>query len=124
MHDSLHTERNPQGEPAAISAQNGESASELVASMAHDVRHLGEQYLELMKLEIRAGVDRIERLLIKRLIGGAALGLGALFLILALAFGAIDELGWSRWAAFGALGLIAVAGGAALQLGGKREPHT
>jgi hypothetical protein len=124
VQESLHTERNPQGEPAAISARNGESASELVASMAHDVRHLGEQYLELMKLEIRAGVNRIERLLIKRLVGGVALGLGALCLILALAFGAIDELGWSRWAAFGALGLIAAAGGAALQLGGKREPHT
>jgi hypothetical protein len=92
--------------------------------MAHDVRHLGEQYLELMKLEIRSGVDRIERILIKRLVGGAALGLGALFIILALAFGAIDELGWSRWVAFGVLGLIAVAGGAALQLAGKREPHT
>lgn len=124
MQDSLHVERNPQGEPAAISVRDGESASELVAGMAHDVRHLGEQYLELMKLEVRAGVDRIERMLIKRLVGGAALGLGALFIILALAFGAIDELGWSRWVAFGVLGLIAVAGGAALQLAGKREPHT
>lgn len=125
MRESFHNERRPQGEPTALRQPDGETASELVAGMAHDVRHLGEQYLELIRMEVRAGVDRIERLLVKRLIGGAALAVGALFLMFALAFGAIDELGWPRWAAFGALALIAIAGGAVMQLGGgKQEPHT
>lgn len=101
---------------------DGESERELVAGMAHDVRHLGEQYLELIKIEVEQGVAAVKRELIKRVIGGGALAVGALFLAFALVYLATDELGWPRWLAFGILALAACGAGSAVMAASSKEP--
>jgi hypothetical protein len=123
VRESYPIESTPQGEPAGLPAHHddGESAKELVTSMAHDVRHLGEQYLELIKLEVAKAVATIRRELVKRLIAGGALAIGALFLVFTLLFLATDELGWPRWLACGVLALCSIAAGAVTLLTSGKE---
>jgi hypothetical protein len=118
---TTHSERVARGEPAAPLAGPGgansdseqESAGELVAGMAKDAKHLGEQYIALARIEIAQTMRTLTSVLTKVLIGSGLLVVGVLFLGIAIGFAAAEWEELPSWLGFGLLALAVLGAGAA-----------
>ena len=112
--DITHTNRELRGEP--IPPGNGdehESAGELVAGMAKDAKHLGEQYLALARIEIAQALHKLTGILTRALIGSGLIVVGVLFLGVAIGFAAADWDALPSWLGFALLALAVLGAGAA-----------
>jgi VIT1/CCC1 family predicted Fe2+/Mn2+ transporter len=123
MADMTHSERVPRAEPVPthdLSARAGsphveqphDSAGELVAGMAKDAKHLGEQYLALARIEIAETIRTLTSVLTKVLIGSGLLVVGVLFLGVAIGFAAADWEAIPSWLGFALLALAVLGAGA------------
>jgi len=123
MGDMTHTESVPRGEPATVpgpaaglgahSQHEQESAGELVAGMAKDAKHLGEQYIALARIEIAQTMRTLTSVMTKVLIGSGLLVVGVLFLGVAIGLAAADWDAIPSWLGFGLLALAVLGAGAA-----------
>jgi len=114
--DIRHSESVPRGEPLAASDPDArESAGELVAGMAKDAKHLGEQYIALARIEIAQTMRTLTSVMTKVLIGSGLLVVGVLFLGVAIGLAAAEWDAIPSWLGFGLLAL-AVLGAAAASL--------
>ena len=112
MEPMTHTERDPRGEPVGLRVE-GESAGDLVAGMAKDAKHLGEQYLNLAKIEVAQTVRTSTQALVKVLVGSGLLVVGVLFLGVAIGLAAAEWTELPDWAGFGLLAIAVLGAGAA-----------
>jgi hypothetical protein len=124
MEHMTDTGRDPRGEPVGLRGQtHGEpthvpgddSAGDLVAGMAKDAKHLGEQYLNLARIEVAQTVRTSTQALVKVLVGSGLLVVGVLFLGVAIGLAVAEWTELPDWASFGLLAL-AVLGAAAASL--------
>ena len=113
MEPMTHTERDPRGEPVGLREREGESAGDLVAGMAKDAKHLGEQYLNLAKIEVAQTVRTSTQALVKVLVGSGLLVVGVLFLGVAIGLAAAEWTELPDWAGFGLLAIAVLGAGAA-----------
>lgn len=108
----LTSATSPQHSESSASPANPDaSTANIVAGMANDAKHIGEQYLQLAKLELSSELSKINGIIIRSLIASGLIVAGALILCLGAGF-ALDELtGLSRGAAFLIVGLASAAAG-------------
>jgi hypothetical protein len=127
MGDITHSQSVPRGEPAPVPVPDGgarlashseheqESAGELVAGMAKDAKHLGEQYIALARIEIAQAIRTLTSVMTKVLIGSGLLVVGVLFLGIAIGLAAAEWDAIPSWLGFALLAL-GVLGAAAASL--------
>lgn len=120
MADMTHVDRDPRGEPlqrmppsAGDESVSDESAGELVAGMAKDAKHLGEQYLALARIEIAQTLRSLTRIVTRALIGSGLIVVGVLFLGVAIGFAAAEWDELPTWLGFALLALAVLGAGAA-----------
>ncbi|KAB8143915.1 phage holin family protein [Chloroflexia bacterium SDU3-3] len=102
------------------------SVGTLVSSIVGDVQALARQEITLAREEIREELTTAKQAGIKLGIAAAVLGVGTLFLLIALAFGLNALFSWPTWAGFTLVGVVAaVVGGIMLAAGQKqaKEVH-
>lgn len=113
MQHSTHSQFPPQGEPIDVAARSAESTSDLVAAIAHDAKHLAEQYAALAKIEVNQLTTGVLRRFAKVLVGGGLLVVGVLFLGIAIGCALSTWTEIPEWAGYGLLAVGALGAGVA-----------
>jgi hypothetical protein len=113
MQHSTDSQLAPQGEPIDVTAQPSESTSELVAAIAHDAKHLAEQYAALAKIEVGQVTTEVLRRFAKVVVGGGVLVVGVLFLGIAIGCALSTWTEVPEWAGYGLLAIGALGAGVA-----------
>jgi hypothetical protein len=106
--------------------EHQESLGGLIRGIMFDLRTLIREEISLARVEIRDQVGRARSAAISFGIAAAALALGGIFLLIAVAVGVADLLNWPVWSGFLIVALLMSAGGmVALGSGRKavREVH-
>ncbi len=107
----------------AIDTRNSEpSIVELVRSAAADTTELVKQQIELTKAEIQQNVKTAGSSFGILAAGGAILGIGAIFLLVTIAYVIAEWL--PVWAGFGIVTLVLVIVGAILVMVGRKRAKT
>jgi protein-S-isoprenylcysteine O-methyltransferase Ste14 len=102
-------------------SQGGESIRELIRGILSDIRMLIREEVALARSEIREQVGRARTAALSFGIAIGALAFGATFLLIALAVGIADMLGWPVWAGFLSLAvLLCIVAFATLTMGRRQ----
>jgi multidrug transporter EmrE-like cation transporter len=100
------------------------SVASLIRGLLDDVRELFREEVALARAEIRQQISAARTTAILFAASAAALVLGLIFLLTALARGMAAALGWPVWLGFGVLGVVlAVLGGILLAGALARARH-
>lgn len=98
-----------------------EPATDLIQRVADDIRDLFREEVALARAEVREEASAWASAGAGMAAGGAILGVGALFVLVAIALGAAALFHWPAWAGFLLVGvLLGIGGAVALQMGRAR----
>jgi hypothetical protein len=98
-----------------------EPTSHLIHNVIDDVRELFRQEVALARAEVRDELGAWTTAAAGTAAGGAIAAVGGLFVLVAIAQGAVALFGWPNWAGFLLVGVVlAIAGFVAVQAGRKR----
>lgn len=100
---------------------HGESIGSLLRGIVADVRMLVREEIALARVEIRQQAGRARAAAVSLGMAAAALAFGVVFLLVAIATGIADLLGWPVWAGFLALALLLCLGGFTALAFGRRQ---
>jgi hypothetical protein len=98
-----------------------DSIGGLLRGVLNDLRELMREEIELARVELRDQAGRAK--LAAASLGAAvvALGFGAAFLLVAIAFGIADLLNWPVWTGFLIMALLLSIGGLVMLSSGRRK---
>ena len=98
-----------------------EPATDLIQRVVDDFRDLFREEVALARAEVREEASAWAAAGARLAAGGAVLGVGALFVLVAIALGVAALFHWPNWAGFLLVGvLLAIGGAVALQMGRAR----
>jgi uncharacterized membrane protein YqjE len=98
-----------------------ESIGRLLRGILADLRMLVREEIALARVELREQAGRAKAAAISLCAAGAALAIGLVFLLVALATAIADALNWPVWAGFLALALLLCVAGVAAMLFGRQQ---
>jgi Putative Actinobacterial Holin-X, holin superfamily III len=101
----------------------GESIGTLVRGILNDVRTLIREEIALARVELREHAGRARAAAVSYGIMAGALGVGALFLLIACAMGIADLFEWPTWAGFLSLALLLCVVGFVAMAAGRKQLH-
>jgi hypothetical protein len=98
-----------------------EPLTHLIQNVVDDLRDLFREEVALARAEVREEVSAWSSAAMSMAAGGAIAGIGALFVLLAIAQGFALLVGWRPWAGYLTVGIVlAIIGGVALMAGRRR----
>jgi len=103
--------------------ENQESTTSLIGRVIDDARELFREEVALARAEIRGEVSAWAAAAGSMAAGGAVLGVGALFVLVAIALGIAAGLQWPAWAGFLLIGVILAVIGAIALMAGRARAH-
>jgi uncharacterized membrane protein YqjE len=98
-----------------------ESIAGLVRGILTDIRQLIRDEMALARVELREQASRAKLAVAALGVAAVALALGLVFLLIAVAIGVSDLLGWPVWAGFLAVALLLCVGGYAMLATGRNR---
>jgi len=110
---------------ACTSMGNGdfvqESMGSLIRGILNDLRTLIREEIALARVEIREQAGRAKAAALSFGIAAAALVFGGIFLLVALALGIANLLGWPAWTGFLIVALLLCVGGFVTLSSGRKQ---
>jgi len=110
---------------ACTSMGNGdfvqESMGSLIRGILNDLRTLIREEIALARVEIREQAGRAKAAALSFGIAAAALVFGGIFLLVALALGIANLLGWPAWTGFLLVALLLCVGGFVTLSSGRKQ---
>jgi uncharacterized membrane protein YqjE len=98
-----------------------ESIGSLLGGILNDVRTLIREEIALARVEMREQAGRAKAAAMSFGIAAAALAFGGVFLLVAIALGIADLLGWPAWAGFLIVALVLGIGGYFTLSAGRKQ---
>src|SRR4029450_7884801 len=101
-----------------------ESTVSLIRGILNDLRTLIREEIALARVEMREQAGRARAAALSFGIAAAALAFGAIFLLVAIALGIANLLGWPAWTGFLIMALVLSIGGYVTLSSGTKPPAT
>ena len=98
-----------------------ESTGSLIRGILNDVRTLIREEIALARVEMREQAGRARAAALSFGIAAAALAFGAIFLLVAMALGIANLLGWPAWTGFLIMALVLGIGGYVTFSSGRKQ---
>ena len=98
-----------------------ESTGSLIRGILNDVRTLIREEIALARVEMREQAGRARAAALSFGIAAAALAFGAIFLLVAMALGIANLLGWPAWTGFLIMALLLCIGGYFTLSSGRKQ---
>jgi len=98
-----------------------ESTGSLIRGILNDVRTLIREEIALARVEMREQAGRARAAALSFGIAAAALAFGAIFLLIAVALGIANLLGWPAWTGFLIMALLLCIGGYFTLSSGRKQ---
>ena len=98
-----------------------ESMGSLIRGILNDLRTLIREEIALARVEIREQAGRAKAAALSFGIAAAALVFGGIFLLVALALGIANLLGWPAWTGFLLVALLLCVGGFVTLSSGRKQ---
>ena len=98
-----------------------ESTGSLIRGILNDVRTLIREEIALARVEMREQAGRARSAALSFGIAAAALAFGAIFLLIAVALGIANLLGWPAWTGFLIMALVLCIGGYFTLSSGRKQ---
>ena len=98
-----------------------ESTGSLIRGILNDVRTLIREEIALARVEMREQAGRARSAALSFGIAAAALAFGAIFLLIAVALGIANLLGWPAWTGFLIMALLLCIGGYFTLSSGRKQ---
>ena len=98
-----------------------ESTGSLIRGILNDVRTLIREEIALARVEMREQAGRARSAALSFGIAAAALAFGAIFLLVAMALGIANLLGWPAWTGFLIMALLLCIGGYFTLSSGRKQ---
>ena len=98
-----------------------ESMGSLIRGILNDLRTLIREEIALARVEIREQAGRAKAAALSFGIAAAALVFGGIFLLVALALGIANLLGWPAWTGFLMVALLLCVGGFVTLSSGRKQ---
>jgi hypothetical protein len=98
-----------------------ESIGSLVRGVLADLRQLMRDEVALARVEIREQASRARLAAVSLGTAAAALLIGAIFLLIAIAIGIADVFDWPLWAGYFVVALLLMIGGAIAMASGRKK---
>jgi hypothetical protein len=112
------------GSPGGPPLEQDKNPGELLSGIVHDAKHLGDQYLVLLRFELARGARSLSRLLATSLMGSGLSCLGILFFGLAIGHASAGTKPLAPAIAYATFALLLLVIGSVLLLRLRREPST
>ena len=98
-----------------------ESTGSLIRGILNDLRTLIREEIALARVEMREQAGRARSAALSFGIAAAALAFGAIFLLVAIALGIANLLGWPAWTGFLIMALVLCIGGYFTLSSGRKQ---
>ncbi len=98
-----------------------ESIGSLIRGILNDVRTLIREEIALARVEIKEQAGRVRTAALSFGIAAAALVFGAIFLLVAIALGIANLIGWPAWTGFLIVALLLCVGGFVTLSSGRKQ---
>jgi uncharacterized membrane protein YqjE len=98
-----------------------ESTGSLIRGILNDLRTLIREEIALARVEMREQAGRARAAALSFGIAAAALAFGAIFLLIAIALGIANLLGWPAWTGFLIMALLLCIGGYFTLSSGRKQ---
>jgi hypothetical protein len=98
-----------------------ESTGSLIRGILNDLRTLIREEIALARVEMREQAGRARAAALSFGIAAAALAFGAIFLLVAMALGIANLLGWPAWTGFLIMALLLCIGGYFTLSSGRKQ---
>ena len=98
-----------------------ESTGSLIRGILNDLRTLIREEIALARVEMREQAGRARSAALSFGIAAAALAFGAIFLLVAIALGIANLLGWPAWTGFLIMALLLSIGGYVTLSSGRKQ---